>query len=283
MNIEALKTFIAVAELKNFTKAAQHLIVVQSTVTNRIKELEHKIGQQLLVRTNKTVSLTHAGEHLLSYAYQFIEMENKLLDEINSIDTYTSRLNIGSTNCIYCCHLQPYIADIIKKHKDIQVNVTLAHSRNLVQGLHNKSLDVAFSYLPVNDTNYNCTVFREDEILLLTAPSNDTYGNGIHNDQLIKLPIIYSKFASKVGFDWIYSIFPTNHVFQFTISVMEKIIPYLLEQPYYAFLPRSLVQSYLDDGSLCAIQLLDFQIPSMPCYMITQAKAEEDVSKYFLP
>ena len=79
MNIEALKTFIAVAELKNFTKAAQHLIVVQSTVTNRIKELEHKIGQQLLVRTNKTVSLTHAGEHLLSYAYQFIEMENKLL------------------------------------------------------------------------------------------------------------------------------------------------------------------------------------------------------------
>ena len=72
-------------------------------------------------------------------------------------------------------------------------------------------------------------------------------------------------------------------MFQFTISVMEKIIPYLLEQPYYAFLPRSLVQSYLDDGSLCAIQLLDFQIPSMPCYMITQSKAEEDVSKYFLP
>lgn len=57
MNIEALKTFIAVAELKNFTKAAQHLIVVQSTVTNRIKELEHEIGQQLLVRTNKTVLL----------------------------------------------------------------------------------------------------------------------------------------------------------------------------------------------------------------------------------
>ena len=40
MNIEALKTFLVVAEVKNFTKAAQQLFVVQSTITNRIKELE---------------------------------------------------------------------------------------------------------------------------------------------------------------------------------------------------------------------------------------------------
>lgn len=281
MNIDALKTFVAVAELKNFTKAAQHLIVVQSTVTNRIKDLENEIGQQLLIRTNKTVTLTHAGEHLLSYAYQFIEMENKMLDEINSIGIYNHRLNIGSVNCIYCCHLQPYIANIIQNHKDVQVDMTLTHSRNLVQGLHDNSLDIAFSYLPMHDANYSCTIFREDEVILITSPQNDTYPNGIHNDQLIKLPIIYSKFASKVGFDWIHSIFPTNHVFQFTISVMEKIIPYLLEQPYYAFLPRSLVQKYLDDGSLCEIKLLDFSIPLLPCYMITKAKSASAITKYF--
>ncbi|MDD5953496.1 MAG: LysR family transcriptional regulator [Oscillospiraceae bacterium] len=281
MNIEALKTFIAVAELKNFTKAAQHLIVVQSTITNRIKELEREIGQQLLIRTNKSVILTHAGEHLLSYAYQFIDMESKMLDEINSIDTYTHRLNVGSVNCIYCCHLQPYFSNIIQNHKDVQVNLTLTHSRTLMQSLHNQSLDIAFSYLPLHDPNYHCTVFRDDEIILVTAPGNDVYPNGIHNDQLIKLPIIYSKFAPKVGFDWIHSIFPTNHVFQFTISVMEKIIPFLLEQPYYAFLPRKLVESYLANGSLCEIKLLDFQIPSMPCYRITHAKAREDFTSYF--
>ena len=47
MNIEALKTFLVVAEVKNFTKAAQQLFVVQSTITNRIKELEKEIGQPL--------------------------------------------------------------------------------------------------------------------------------------------------------------------------------------------------------------------------------------------
>ena len=40
MNIEALKTFLVVAEVKNITKAAQQLFLVQSTITNRIKEME---------------------------------------------------------------------------------------------------------------------------------------------------------------------------------------------------------------------------------------------------
>lgn len=89
MNIEALKTFLVVAEVKNFTKAAQQLFVVQSTITNRIKELEKEIGQPLFDRDNKHITLTHAGEHFYEYSQRFLELEEKMKMEINSCNTYS--------------------------------------------------------------------------------------------------------------------------------------------------------------------------------------------------
>lgn len=56
MNIENLKTFITLSELKNFTQTADRYYIVQSTVTNRIMELEKGLGKKLLSATAKTLS-----------------------------------------------------------------------------------------------------------------------------------------------------------------------------------------------------------------------------------
>ena len=85
MNIEALKTFLVVAEVKNFTKAAQQLFVVQSTITNRIKELEKEIGQPLFDRDNKHITLTHAGEHFYEYSQRFLELEEKMKKDLETL------------------------------------------------------------------------------------------------------------------------------------------------------------------------------------------------------
>ncbi len=68
MDYDLLITFICLAKLKSFTKAAAQLHVVQSTITSRIKHLEYHIGETLFIRTNKNVELTSAGETFLPYA-----------------------------------------------------------------------------------------------------------------------------------------------------------------------------------------------------------------------
>ena len=62
MNSEELKTFIFLSKVKNFTLAAEQLSVAQSTVTNRISELEKEVGKRLFSRGSKTVSLTEEGQ-----------------------------------------------------------------------------------------------------------------------------------------------------------------------------------------------------------------------------
>ena len=53
MDTTTLRTFIALAQIKNFTKTAQQLFVAQSTVTNRIRDLETELGKSLFVRNHR--------------------------------------------------------------------------------------------------------------------------------------------------------------------------------------------------------------------------------------
>ena len=68
MDTTTLRTFIALAQIKNFTKTAQQLFVAQSTVTNRIRDLEMELGVPLFIRSHKQVDLTPSGQKFLDYA-----------------------------------------------------------------------------------------------------------------------------------------------------------------------------------------------------------------------
>ena len=67
MDTTTLRTFIALAQIKNFTKTAQQLFVAQSTVTNRIRDLEMELGVPLFIRSHKQVDLTPSGQKFLDW------------------------------------------------------------------------------------------------------------------------------------------------------------------------------------------------------------------------
>ena len=72
-----------------------------------------------------------------------------------------------------------------------------------------------------------------------------------------------------------------SFLFQFTISVIKEIIPFLLQYPYYAFLPRKLIEKELKDGLLIEIPLLDYHIPPLQSYIIMKSNAKYNPLDYF--
>ena len=76
MNSEGIRTFIMLSKLKNFTRTAERMYVAQSTVTNRIAELENETGKKLFVRRQGGVELTEEGKLFLSYAQRIYELES---------------------------------------------------------------------------------------------------------------------------------------------------------------------------------------------------------------
>ena len=121
MNIENLKTFITLSELKNFTQTADRYFIVQSTVTNRIMELEKELGKKLFIRNRKNVELTEEGQHFLAYAKRIVALEASAIEELSMLHTFSENLRIGTVNTVYDCYLIDPITAFVKNHKDISV------------------------------------------------------------------------------------------------------------------------------------------------------------------
>ena len=78
MEIKNLETFIQVAELSSFTRAAKKTGYSQSTVSFQIQQLERSLGFPLFERVNHTVSLTGKGREVLEYAHRFRRLAQEM-------------------------------------------------------------------------------------------------------------------------------------------------------------------------------------------------------------
>ncbi|OCX56630.1 LysR family transcriptional regulator [Thioclava sp. SK-1] len=119
-----LYAFTVVARHRSFTRAAVHLGMSQSALSQTVKNLEENLGVRLLTRSTRSVSPTEAGERLLSrLGPQFDEMEDALeaLNSDRQTPRGTIRISAGEHPAIAV--LQPKLADFLETYPDITVEI----------------------------------------------------------------------------------------------------------------------------------------------------------------
>ena len=184
MDTQNLRTFLTLASVKNFTQTANLMFIAQSTVTNRIAELERELGKQLFIRSKKHLSLTREGLLFQDYAKRILDLEEMSLREINSQAFSRAPLRLGTTNTIYECRLAPLLTRLLKEDAGYSINLTISHSVNVLQMLQDGLLDMAFSYQPLQKPGFCCERFETDELLLASAPGNALLEQGIRKEEL---------------------------------------------------------------------------------------------------
>lgn len=268
MNTQNLKTFLILSKLRNFSLTAEKLFVAQSTVTNRIAELEKEIGKKLFIRDKKHVKLTSEGILFKKYAKRILELEKNAIQEMTEADFYKNTLRIGSANTIYECHLYPIIYSFLLSSHDTSVKVILNHSQDLLQILEDQLLDIVFSYIFFKKPGYQCIPFVSDKLLLVTSPKNNSFVNGIYKNDLLKIDYLMCDLVLQETGQFIRTLFPPYYQFLFEIDNSTKLIQYLLDGIGYSFLPRSIVESHIESNSLIYIPLIDFDAPQINSYFI---------------
>lgn len=268
MDYELLRTFLCLAKLKNFTKTAEQLHLVQSTITSRIKHLEDNIGEILFIRTNKNVTLTNAGEAFLPYAKQLLSIEESVISRFKSLELFKDTLSIGAVHSIYDCHVQEMLLKYMKQNKKIAIKVTIEHSEQLMQMFHEDQLDIAFTYWNIKSSQFICEPFYSDKIILVTGSQNSAIALGVTDDELRSLPLLCSAILTDPFQEWFYSIFPKNYLYPLDINISSNIIAFLKEGLGYSFMLESAAREYLKDGSLVEVKLLESAPPNMESYML---------------
>ena len=278
MNTEELKTFIFLSKVKNFTLAAEQLFVAQSTVTNRISELEKEVGKKLFSRGSKTVKLTEAGEIFLRYAERILELQSASVDEMNALSSHSRKFSIGAINASYEVHVKPLVNKCLKDNAVTSIKVMLGHSLDLIQNLQDNMLDMVFSAIPLKRAGYACDVYDVDRVALVCKKGMSNYPNGVTKAQLAKLPYLMCDLTLSDAGVFIRSLFPKNHIFRLDVDNSSKLIPYLENGLGYSFLPYKLVKEKIEQGTLEEVKLNDFTAPNVSTYLIY--RQDYDVKRF---
>ncbi len=277
MNSEELKTFIFLSKVKNFTLAAEQLSVAQSTVTNRISELEKEVGKKLFRRGSKTVTLTEEGEIFLSFAERILELESSSIDEMNAVSSHRRKFSIGAINATYEVYVKPLVDKCLQNNKETSIKVILGHSLDLIQLLQDHVLDMVFSAVPLKRVGYACDVFDTDRAVLVCAKGKNEFPDGITKEELAKISYLMCDLTLSDAGLYIRSLFPKNHVFRLEVDNTSKLFPYIEQGIGYAFLPYKLVEQQLKDGVFEEVALKDFASPTVNTYLIYRQSYDASV------
>ena len=172
MEIRQLKAFVAIAEARTFTAAAQRIHYTQAALSMQIKQLEKEVGLPLFVRMPRRVVLTEAGERLLERARLILREHNAALSELAELaGAERGRLRLGSASGMVSAEALPAILKLLRKsHPHAEVTVTSGTSEELVKKIHAGDIDMAFVSLPVEARSIETELLSQDQLVAIASP-----------------------------------------------------------------------------------------------------------------
>lgn len=142
MELRNIKTFIRVAELGNFSKAASDLGYAQSTVTMQIQMLEKELSVPLFERNGKRVDLSSAGREFLEYAYRMQQCEAMAAEHFSGNKEPHGTLIVGVMETICASRYGEIFREFRKRYPKVTLNVVVAKTLDCMEMLEKGKLDV---------------------------------------------------------------------------------------------------------------------------------------------
>ena len=162
MDIKNLNTFIHVAELNSFTRAAQKLGFSQSTVSFQVKQLEAELKSQLFERINHTVVLTGKGREVLAYAHQINKLTQELKESIEEGAKVAGHVRLAMADSLCDSLLRADFSAFREKNPGITLKLVAAGTEDMFRLLNHNEVD---AILTLDNHIYNAeyVIVREEK------------------------------------------------------------------------------------------------------------------------
>jgi len=168
-----LNTFITLAKIKNYTRAAEILNLSQPAVSQHIRFLEDYYNVQLFKKQGRSIELTDEGKVLFKYAEEIEILYRAAEEEMRNKSGIVKTYNIGASMTIGGYVLP----SILAKHKKIYKNITMLlqvyNTEEIVEKLLTRKLDFAIVEGPFDKRKFKFKKFKDDELVLAVSPEHD--------------------------------------------------------------------------------------------------------------
>ena len=263
MELRNLVTFIHVAELGSFTKAAEQLGYSQSTVSFQIKQLEEEIGCLLFDRINHTITLTERGHELVSYAHGVRALMDEFKESLNKEELMGS-IHIVTPDSICDDMINSNYIDFHNKFPSISIRFTTGDSALMLNMLDHNEADLIIT-LDSRLFNKDYVIAKEEPLSMHFVASTSSKFAGVKElsiNDIINEPFILTEYGQ--GYRRVFDRELAKMSLEITpvleIGRTDIITTMIAKNNMLSFLPDFVNKDFVDAGVLCYLDVRDIHI-----------------------
>ncbi|MDC9820962.1 LysR family transcriptional regulator [Pectobacterium polonicum] len=176
MELRYLRYFVAVAQARHFTRAAENLGMSQPPLSQQIKKFEQEIGTPLFKRLTRGVEMTEAGQALYEDAYRILQLTDSAIARTRSIARgETGSLKVGfSPSAMFHPTVLSLLHRYCQQHPHVQPLPKEENPATLIASLQERHIDIAFLRLPCDLSDEINGEILAEEPMKLVLPAGHT-------------------------------------------------------------------------------------------------------------
>lgn len=191
MDFKQLRSFKAVVDYQNFSKAAKKLNMGQSSVSTHILQLERELGTKLLNRTTKTIEITDAGIIAYNYAVRILELEQCVFEACSPDPGRIIRIGASAIPATYI--LPDLLHQYCKFSSNDHLRLSQCRNKDIVSGVQEGRFDLGLIEHPVEKKGLKCIPLYRNPIVLITPATRrylEMQQKHVSIRELLKEPVI---------------------------------------------------------------------------------------------
>ena len=192
MDTRQLAAFCAIVERKSFSEAAERLGVTQPAVSQQIRSLVDRLGQQLLDRSGRRVEPTEAGRRLYRGAQRLLAQERQLLEDLagEAEGPLRGQLAMGASTGPGGTVVPVLLCEFAEANPDVTVDLSISDTQTIVDRVARRELELGVVGATPRNRSVAYEPFFRDEVVLVCPPEHRFSGKTITLDDLRSEPLI---------------------------------------------------------------------------------------------
>ena len=175
-DVDQLKTFLAIADSGNFTRAAEEVNKTQSAVSMQMKRLEETVGRPIFARDGRGSRLTTDGERLVEFARRLVTLNDEAVSSFGQPEI-TGTVRFGTPDDYADLFLPEILARFSRTHPQVNVDVECLQSADLATRIRNSELDLAV--VTFNGGDINGEALISADMVWVSSARHQTHMQGI--------------------------------------------------------------------------------------------------------
>ena len=264
MELKNLITFIHVAELGSFTRAANQLGYSQSTISFQIKQLEDELGCLLFERINHTITLTERGHELITYAHQIRAITDEFKENLDEEQILKGHIHIVTPDSVCEEMISRRYIGFHREYPEISIKFTTADTSVMFDMLDHNEADLIIT-LDAHSYNKDYIIAKEEPLsmhFVVNSESTLTDYKNLSIMDIIDEPFILTEYGQ--GYRRVFDRELAKRSLEITpvleIGRTDIITSVVAQSNMISYLPDFVTRDMVKKGKLCYLEVHDFYI-----------------------